>query len=113
VIAAQRRLDRLKPARLSCVLPRQVQGARAGVEVAVPVAVAAVHPVGAGGAVLRTADRVGLGRKQGVDEGLQQLTQQIGLAWASCSSSSRAGSILDVTVIVVSFFESVVRDHSK
>src|SRR3954451_21862900 len=36
-----------------------------------------------------------------------------GLAWASCSSSRRAGSILGVTVIVVSFFESVVRDHSK
>ena len=36
-----------------------------------------------------------------------------GLAWASCSSISRAPSILGVTVIVVSFFESVVRDHSK
>src|SRR5688572_30148086 len=36
-----------------------------------------------------------------------------GLAWASCSSSIRAGSILGLTVIVVSFFESVVRDHSK
>jgi hypothetical protein len=36
-----------------------------------------------------------------------------GLAWASCSSISRAASILGVTVIVVSFFESVVRDHSK
>src|SRR3954463_10118738 len=36
-----------------------------------------------------------------------------GLAWASCSSSRRAGSILGVTVIVVSFFESVFADHSK
>ena len=36
-----------------------------------------------------------------------------GLAWASCSSSIRAGSILGLTVIVVSFFESVLRDHSK
>src|ERR687897_839584 len=36
-----------------------------------------------------------------------------GDAWASCSSSRRAGSILALTVIVVSFFESVVRDHSK
>jgi hypothetical protein len=30
-----------------------------------------------------------------------------------CSSIRRAGSILELTVIVVSFFESVVRDHSK
>src|SRR5215210_610666 len=36
-----------------------------------------------------------------------------GLAWANCSSSIRAGSILGLTVIVMSFFESVVRDHSK
>src|SRR3954469_15538148 len=36
-----------------------------------------------------------------------------GLAWASCSSSRRAGSILGLTVIVVSFFESVLADHSK
>src|SRR3954452_23188722 len=36
-----------------------------------------------------------------------------GLAWASCSSSRRAGSILGVTVIVVSFFELVLADHSK
>src|SRR4051812_11027275 len=36
-----------------------------------------------------------------------------GDAWASCSSSRRAGSILDLTVIVVSFFESVFADHSK
>ena len=36
-----------------------------------------------------------------------------GEAWASCSSSSRAGSILNLTVTVVSFLESVVRDHSK
>src|SRR3954463_9749583 len=36
-----------------------------------------------------------------------------GLAWASCSSSIRAGSILGLTVIVVSFFESVLADHSK
>src|SRR3954468_14282497 len=36
-----------------------------------------------------------------------------GLAWASCSSSIRAGSILGLTVIVVSFFELVLRDHSK
>src|SRR3954467_12266480 len=36
-----------------------------------------------------------------------------GLARASCSSSRRAGSILGVTVIVVSFFESVFADHSK
>jgi hypothetical protein len=36
-----------------------------------------------------------------------------GDAWASCSSTKRAGSILDVTVIAVSLFESVVRDHSK
>src|SRR3954469_22902107 len=36
-----------------------------------------------------------------------------GLAWASCSSSIRAGSILGLTVIVVSFFESVLEDYSK
>ncbi len=36
-----------------------------------------------------------------------------GEAWASCSSSRRAASILGVTVIVVSFFESVVGDHSR
>ena len=36
-----------------------------------------------------------------------------GEAWASCSSSRRAGSILGLTVIVVSFFESVFADHSK
>ena len=35
------------------------------------------------------------------------------MAWASRSSIRRAASILRVTVIVVSFFESVVRDHSK
>ncbi|MBB2986098.1 hypothetical protein [Terracoccus luteus] len=36
-----------------------------------------------------------------------------GLAWASCSCKKTAGSILGVAVIAVSFFESVVRDHSK
>jgi hypothetical protein len=36
-----------------------------------------------------------------------------GEAWASCSSIRRAGSIIGETVIVGSFFESVVRDHSK
>ncbi len=36
-----------------------------------------------------------------------------GLAWARCSSSIRAGSILGVSVIVVSFFESAFADHSK
>src|SRR3954447_5273716 len=36
-----------------------------------------------------------------------------GDACASCSSSRRAGSILGLTVIVVSFFESVLADHSK
>jgi hypothetical protein len=36
-----------------------------------------------------------------------------GDAWDSCSSIRRAGSILGLTVIVVSFFESVVRDRSK
>src|SRR5215213_167330 len=35
------------------------------------------------------------------------------LAWARCSSSIRAWSILGLTVIVVSFFESVFADHSK
>ena len=36
-----------------------------------------------------------------------------GLASASCTSMTRAGPIRVVTVIVVSFFESVVRAHSK
>src|SRR5687768_3616913 len=50
----------------------------AGVEVALSVAVAAVGPLRAGGAVLRATDRVSLRGKQRVDEVLQQLTQQIG-----------------------------------
>src|SRR5690606_5921405 len=36
-----------------------------------------------------------------------------GDAWAGCSCRKRAGSILVGAVIVESFFESVVRDHSK
>ena len=36
-----------------------------------------------------------------------------GEAWDSCSFRKRAGSILGTAVIAVSFFESVVRDHSK
>ena len=36
-----------------------------------------------------------------------------GLAWDSCSFRNWAGSILGTAVIKVSFFESVVRDHSK
>ena len=47
------------------------------VEVAVPVAVATVGPLRAGGAVLGATDRVGLRGHQRVDEGLQQLLQQI------------------------------------
>lgn len=38
---------------------------------------------------------------------------RLGLAWASCYSSRRAGPMLGLTVIVASFSESVVGDHSK
>jgi hypothetical protein len=57
---------------------RDVEGPGASVEIAVAVAVAAVHPLVGHGAVLGAAYRVGLGRQQGIDEGLQQLAQQIG-----------------------------------
>ena len=56
---------------------RDVQSAGAGVEVAVPVAVAAVDPLRGAGAVLGAADRVGLSRHQRVDERGEQLAQQI------------------------------------
>ena len=54
-----------------------VQSAGAGVEVAVSVAVALVDPARAGLAVLGTADRVGLGAHERVDERGQHLPQQI------------------------------------
>jgi hypothetical protein len=56
---------------------RHIQRAGPSVEVAVPVPVTTVGPLRARHAVLRAAHRVGLGRQQRVDEGLQQLTQQI------------------------------------
>src|SRR3546814_11234264 len=49
-----------------------VDAAGAGVEVPVPVAVTAVLPPRRDGAVIGAADRIGLGREQGVDEGLQR-----------------------------------------
>jgi hypothetical protein len=73
---------------------RHVQGAGAGVEVAVPVAVAVIGPVVAAFAVGGAADRVGLRRHQGVDHRGQQRTQQVRTRWAKCSCSKRAGSIL-------------------
>ena len=61
-----------------------------------PVPVAAVDPIRARRAVGGATDRVGLGRHQRVDEHGQQLAQQVRVAWANCSSSRRAGSILGV-----------------
>jgi hypothetical protein len=55
----------------------QVQGARTGVELPGPIAVAAVGPALAALAVAGAADRVGLGAHEGVDEGLQHLPQQV------------------------------------
>jgi hypothetical protein len=56
---------------------RHVQGAGAGVEVPMPVAVAHVGPLAGPGAVLRAADRVCLSRHEGVDERGQHLAQQV------------------------------------
>lgn len=55
-----------------------VDGAGAGVEVAVPVAVATVHPVVADRAVAGATDLVGVGGHQLVDERAEHLPQQVG-----------------------------------
>ena len=56
---------------------RDVQRAGSGVELPQPVAVADVGPLGRPGAVLGTADRVGLRGHERVDEGRQHLAQQV------------------------------------
>jgi hypothetical protein len=56
---------------------RHIEGARSGVELPVPVAVAHVGAVRAGLAVGGAADRVGFGGHQGVHERGQHLPQQI------------------------------------
>jgi len=56
---------------------RHVHRADPGVEVPVTVAVARVGPIGAAGAVLGPADRVGLRAHQGIDERGQQVAQQV------------------------------------
>lgn len=77
-----------------------IQGSSAGVEATVPVAVAPVAPGLAAGAVLGAADRVGLSAEQRVDEGLQQLAQQIRAGLSQLFFEQEGGSILDLTVIV-------------
>jgi len=56
---------------------RNIDGADAGVEVAVPVAVALRDTVGAGFAPFGTDDGVCVGGQQGVDHGLQEISHQI------------------------------------
>ena len=54
-----------------------IDGTDAGVEVAVPVAVALGSPVGAGLAPFRADDSIRVGGKQSVDDGLQHAAHQI------------------------------------
>ena len=58
---------------------REIQCACAGVELAVPVAVALIGPLGAALAVSGAAQRVGFRTHQGVDERGQQLAQHVGV----------------------------------
>ena len=93
---------------------RDVEGAGAGVEVAVPVAVAAVDPLRADATPYSAPQTASASAESSVLMNVPSSSRsRSGLAWASCSSSIRAGSILGSTVIVVSFFESVFADHSK
>ena len=81
---------------------RHVQRPGAGVEVSVPVTVAGVDPLAAAPAVLGTADGVGLSRHQRVDEGAQQLPQQIRRGLGELLGQKRAGSIL-LGAVIASF----------
>jgi hypothetical protein len=56
---------------------------------------------------------VGFGGRQRVDELGQQVAWQIRAGLGQLFLEQMCRSILGATVIVVSFFESVVRDHSK
>ena len=58
---------------------RQIQRPCAGVELAMPITVALVRPLGAALAVPGTAQRVGLRAQQGVDERRQQFAQHVGV----------------------------------
>ena len=58
---------------------REIQGACAGVELAMPVAVALIGPLGAALAVSGAAQRVGLRAQQGVDERREQFAQHVGV----------------------------------
>jgi len=59
---------------------RQIQCARAGVELALPIAVALIRPLGAALAVSGTAQGIGFSPHQGMDERGQQLAQHVGVA---------------------------------
>ena len=68
---------------------------------------------GLAGAVLGTAHAVGLRRQQRVDERVEQLAHQIRARLGQLLVQEPLRVDTGVAVIVVSFFESVVRDHSK
>ena len=93
---------------------RDVDGAGAGVEVTVAVAVAGVDPVRASGCRTRRRTRVSACADSSALMNVPSSSRiRSGLAWASCSCKKTSGSIMGFAVIAVSFFESVVRDHSK
>ena len=93
---------------------RHVQRADPGVQVPVPVPVAPVGPLRVTGAVVGAAHRVGLRRQQRVDERGQQLPHQIraGLGQLAHAGTGQ-GRYLARRSSRCSFFEAVVRDHSK
>lgn len=74
--------------------------------------IAAVGPIRAGLPV-SAADLVGCADISMLTNIVSSSRSRSGDVWASCSSSRRAGSILDVTVFAVSFFESIPADRSK
>ena len=72
-----------------------VNGPDPGVQVPVAVAVALGPALGAGLTVLGAAHRVGIGRQQGVDHGLQQTAHQVrgGLSQSLVKGSSRVDNV--------------------
>ena len=72
-----------------------------------------VDPVRAAGAVLGAAHAVGLRGQQRVDERAEQLAHQIRAGLGQLLVQEQLRVDTGFAVIVVSFFESVVRDHSK
>ncbi len=79
---------------------RDVQGAGPGVEVTVPVAIPAVDPLRRAGAVRGPQTESASADSSVWMKVPSSSRSRSGLAWASCSSSIRAGSILGLTVIV-------------